>query len=363
MSDAPERVPATILTGFLGAGKTTLLRRLLGDPRFADTAVVVNEFGEIALDHELIDAADEDLIETTAGCLCCTVQGDVRRSVRSLVDRARRGEIRAFSRLVVETTGLADPAPVLHTFIGDEEMQSRIALNGVVTLVDAVHGDATLDRFEEARRQVACADLIGVTKTDLASDPASRRDVEALQARLGALNPRGRLLDLGSAAPDPEAMFALAPLNASGGVGDVLDWLGFEPSQQNGHRHNHDHGHNHDHHHHHDPNRHGDDIEAHCIVFDRPLQARGFWFALDMLQAYHGERMLRLKGLVALDDAPEQPVLLHGVQHVLSPPTRLEAWPSSDHRSRLVVIAKGAPAEDLRGVFAMFEAPASDIAS
>lgn len=356
MTDRSEkRLPVTVLTGFLGAGKTTVLREILSDSRFADTAVVVNEFGEIGLDHELIDGADETLVETTSGCLCCTVQGDVRRTVHSLIMRARSGAIRPFSRLVIETTGLADPAPVLHTFLGDEEMRALVALNGVVTVVDVVNGDATLDRFEEARRQVACADAILLTKTDLATDPGSRRDIAALRKRLAGLNAAARPVDLNAEKLSPERIFSFAAYDPAGKAPDVLEWLKFEAEADARH-----HAHDHDHSRHdHDPNRHGDDIEAHCIAFDAPLRAGGFWFALEMLQTYHGGRLLRLKGLAALDDAPDRPVLIHAVQHLLSPPRRLEAWPSSDHRTRLVVIAKGVPADDIRGVFALFERSAS----
>ncbi len=358
MSDPLEaRVPVTVLTGFLGAGKTTVLRRILEDPRFADTAVVVNEFGEIGLDHELIGAADESLVETTSGCLCCTVQGDVRRTIESLLSRARDGEIRAFSRLVVETTGLADPAPVLHTFLSGGALENDVVLAGVATVVDAVNGDATLDRFEEARRQVACADLVLLTKSDLALDPASRRDVAELRRRLAGLNATARIIDACADGAAPEDLFSLRGYEPTRKGADILDWLRFEAEAAREHRHDltHDHAHDHAHDHGHDPTRHGEDIEAHCAAFDAPLSARGFWFALEMLRAFHGERLLRFKGLVGLDDAPNRPFVLHGVQHIFSPPVRLDAWPSDDHRTRLVAIAKGLPAEDVRGVFAMFE--------
>lgn len=365
-SRAPA-IPVTILTGFLGSGKTTLLKSMLADPEFADTAVIVNEFGEIGLDHDLIDAADETLIETTTGCLCCTVQGDVRRTVAALMRRAQDGACRPFSRIVVETTGLADPAPVLNTFLGaehrpDEPDLSGVYLQGVVTLVDAIYGDATLDRFEEARRQAACADLVILTKTDAARDPASQWDLTALRKRIQALNDTAPIVDAHEDGVSPKAVFAPTPFDPSSKSADVLTWLKFgadhatsaaDPGsahQPQGHRHAHHHAHN--------ANRHGDDIEAHCIAFDQPLASRGFWFALELLLAHHGARMLRLKGLVALDDDPDRPVLLHGVQHTLSPPVQLEGWPSEDRRTRLVVISQGAPAEDIRGAFALFEPPA-----
>ncbi|MCI4662212.1 MAG: GTP-binding protein [Neomegalonema sp.] len=355
MTDAiSARIPVTILTGFLGAGKTSLLKQILRDPRFADSAVIINEFGEIALDHELVESADEQILETTAGCLCCTVQGDVRRTVLGLIERMRSGALRPFSRLVIETTGLADPAPVLHGFMNDATIQQRVALNGILTVVDCVNAEATLDRFEEARRQVACADMLLLSKSDLAVDPASLRDLQALRTRLHRINPTAQMMDLDKDDLDPLALFSIAAHDAQGDAPNVVDWLRFEHGEGHGagaHA-GHEHAHRHAHSHTHDVNRHGDDIQAHCIAFELPLGPKGFWNALDRLRAFQGQNLLRLKGLVALNDAPDEPILLHGVQHVFNPPARLEAWPSPDKRTRIVVITKAVPREEIEGIFA-----------
>ncbi len=318
--------------------------------------MIVNEFGEISLDHELVERADEMVVETTSGCLCCTVQGDVRRTVLSLIYRARDGEIPPFSRIIIETTGLADPAPVLQTFMADRALTYHVVLNGVITLVDAVNGPSTLERFEEARRQVSCADIVLITKTDLIPPDEIAAKKTSLLEQIAGLNRVAKKVDLATEDFAPDALLALAAYDPDGKAPDVLEWLTFEGTDAPA-----DHGHvKHDHHHdhEHDPNRHGDDVNAYCLAFDAPLNAKGFWFALEMLQAFKGEQLLRFKGLVALDDAPDRPVVVHGVQHVTSPPVRLDCWPSSDHRTRLVLIAKDIAESEIRDTFAMFEPPA-----
>ncbi|WP_207537199.1 CobW family GTP-binding protein [Sabulicella rubraurantiaca] len=297
--------PVTLLTGFLGVGKTTLLNRLL--PALPRTAVLVNEFGEIGLDHLFVQTVAEDVVLLQAGCLCCTIRGDLSRALRDLAASGR-----PFDRVVIETTGLADPGPILQTLMSDPLLRRDFTLDALVTLVDAAHGVATLDAQEEARRQVAVADRLVLTKTDLVTDTA------ALEARLRALNPVAPILRNDAPA---EAIFAPA------GPGRDLPW---SPGDVHHHRH-----------HHHDPNRHGADIRALCLRFDQPLRWEGLASWLEMMAMTQGERMLRLKAVLNLE-GEEGPVALHGVRHLFDTPRRLPAWPDGDDRSsRLVLILRG----------------------
>jgi G3E family GTPase len=314
----PTALPTTVLTGFLGSGKTTLLRRALRAPAFADTAVVINEVGTIAIDHYLVDFVEGNVLELPGGCLCCAVREDLARTLRDLVDRRDAGTVRPFRRIVVETSGLADPAPILYTFGADPMLDARLALGRVVTLVDAVTGADTLDRFAEASRQVAVADLIVVSKTDL--EPISPE----LERRLAALNPAAEMV-LGAAAGDPATL-----LFGRGRPAAAL------PDARAAHSHG---------------------VDSFAVAFAGGLTRLDFAKALGGLARERGTDLLRVKGIVAFADGDGRPALIQAAQHAMFAPEWLDDWPDADRRSRLVFVVHDIPRDEVLAHFA-FALPA-----
>lgn len=348
--EEPLALPVTILTGFLGSGKTTLLRHLLTQPDMDKTAVVINEFGEVGLDHMLVEKADEDMIVMDSGCLCCTIRGDLITTLRRLIKERYNNEVPAFERLMIETTGLADPAPILHTLMTDPVLSHRYRLDGVLVCVDALNGMTQLDNQPESVKQAAVADRILLTKTDIATP----EQVAALTERLKANNPAAPILPVLNGEVSAGALFGLGLFDPEKKTADVAKWLHEEAfAEEHGHQHDH-HGHGHHHHDHpHDVNRHGDGIRAFCLTYDQPIVWDRFVDWIESLIATQGERLLRIKGILNVEEA-KGPVAIHGVQHVFHPPTMLEAWPDDDRRSRIVMITKDLSQEPVEQLFQSF---------
>ena len=333
-------IPVSVITGFLGSGKTTLLGRLLRDPAMSRTAVIINEFGAIGLDHELIESSDESFIQLSNGCLCCNVRSDLVLTLGDLAARRAAGTVPPFERVVVETSGLADPAPILHALMTDRTLSEVYALDGVVTTVDAVTGLATLDNHAESLRQAAVADRIVLTKTDM-----PEAQTAAMRLRLATINPGAPLLTAVSGAIAPSALFDCGLYDAAGKQADVQTWLAHEAAAVAG---------SHAHHHH------QDDITSFCVVREQPLRAVTLALLLSALAENCGADLLRMKGIVHVAEEPDRPAVIHGVQHVYHAPVWLERWPSADRRTRMVFIGRNLRESWVKSLIDLLDAEVAD---
>jgi G3E family GTPase len=341
-----EPIPLTVLTGFLGAGKTSLLNRLITDPALAETAVIINEFGEIGLDHLLVKPIREGVLLLQSGCLCCTLRGDLVDALEQLLRDLDNGRA-VFRRVVLETTGLADPVPVLQTTMAHPYLVMRYRLDGVIAVVDAMNGAATLDAHMEAVKQVAVADRIVLTKTDLLTAPDGQRGREALVARLHRLNPAAPILDAAANEASPERLLTCGLFDPARKIPDVKRWLAAD-AYAGGVG---DHGH---HQHHHDVNRHDDRIRAFSFATDAAIPAAMFDMFLELVRSVHGPNLLRLKGIVKLAETPASPVVIHGVRHIFHPVVRLPRWPDGDERTRIVLITRDLDPDAVKRLFDAF---------
>jgi len=363
---AASRIPVYLLTGFLGSGKTTVLNHLLKQAAMARTLVIINEFGAVSLDHLLVSHANEDIVvELGSGCLCCTIRGDLAKTLRDASWRYARNGVRQFDRVMIETTGLADPAPVLHTLLTDRSVFSQYRLQGVVTTIDAVNAMATLDRHPEAQKQAGLADLLLLTKTDLTEDAATDPALSSqrLQQRLKRMNPQARLLQVQDGVLAATELLQLDHIEPALCATPMAQWLNiqaFAPQQ---------------------PvtalrpgqsrlalremnvateaaatldiNRHDDHIQAHCFTFDSPFCAGRFEGWLQLVMQLMGHNLLRLKGIIHLKDHPG-PMVIHGVQHIFHPAAFLAQWPDQDRQSKLVFITCDIDRATLARTFELF---------
>jgi G3E family GTPase len=338
-------IPAFVLTGFLGSGKTTLLGQWLARPELSRTAVIINEFGEVGLDHDLVAAGAESFVQLQTGCLCCTIRGDLNLTLDDLLRRREAGSVPRFERIVIETSGLADPAPILQSLMADASTAQQVVLAQVVATVDAVNAEHTLRHHKESMKQIAVADRLILTKTDLLSGAP-----EALVSRLRALNPAAPVLVSERGRIDPAQVLDGSAWDLATKSLDVQRWLGEPPR---------DHTHSHAH----DADRHVSSIGCYAIVRSEPVPAVALTLFLEALADHCGADLLRLKGIVNVAESPERPAVVHGVQHVFHPPAWLPRWPSQDRSTRLVFIVREIPREWVDKLLAAIEAEVCDVSA
>jgi G3E family GTPase len=353
-----SHTPVTILTGFLGSGKTTLLNRALRDPAMANTAVVINEFGEVGLDHMLAAQSDDTIMVLENGCLCCTVFGDLVTTLNNLYHAREANEIPRFDHVVIETSGLADPSPLIQAFLSDPTLAGLYRIGAVVATVDAVNGPATLDNHIESVRQVALADHILITKLDLV-DPARVKEAEAsLTTRLRRLNPAAKISRIDDPAFNIGQLLRAEGLDPADTGADARAWLN-AAAYEHAEAHHHDHDHDdHDHHHLHDR-----DIASFCFTREAPIAREALRLLLDALQQNLGPNLLRVKGIVNVAEEPDRPAVIQGAQQLLHNLAWLERWPDADRRSKIVFITQGFDRAEVEDMIALLDRVATRTAA
>ncbi|MEJ2122385.1 MAG: GTP-binding protein [Alphaproteobacteria bacterium] len=344
MTQYETLIPINVITGFLGSGKTTVLSKLLRAPDMGETAVLINEFGEVGLDHQLIEHAEESTLLLENGCLCCAIRDDLKTSLRNLFSRCARGEIPQFRRVVIETSGLADPVPIAYTIMAEPVLQYHFRLGNIVTVVDAVNGMESLARYPESEKQAAIADRIVLSKTDLC-EPG---DEAALRAKLAEINGAAPIIDAvrtGLSGLDADTLLAHDIYTPEGKRAAIDAWLG---EHDGGHDGGYEDAHA----------AHTSDVSSFCLWFDDALDWTAFGIWMTMLLNRHGDRVLRIKGMLNVEGVAD-PVLINGVQHVVHPPTHMTGWPDADRRSRIVFITRGISRERIEASLAAFNALAN----
>jgi len=371
-----SHTPVTILTGFLGSGKTTLLNRALRDPSMANTAVVINEFGEVGLDHLLAAHSDDTIMVLENGCLCCTVFGDLVTTLNNLFHQREDGAIPRFDHVVIETSGLADPSPLIQAFLSDPTLAGLYRIGAVVATVDAVNGPHTLDEHIESVRQVALADHILITKLDLVEPAKAKAAEAALSARLRRLNPAAKITRIDEPAFDVGEVLRADALKPGDPKADARAWLNAAAYMEQDaqahdlhkglhHDHHHDHGEEdhehqdlHDHHHLHDR-----DIASFRFVREQPITREALRLLLDALQQNLGPNLLRVKGIVHVAEEPDRPAVIQGAQHLLHNLDWLPRWPDADRRSKIVFITQGFDRAEIEDMIAVLDRVATRTAA